>query len=112
MKYLMFLIGVVGVILCASEASASMSCGGRWVNKGMTKMDVISICGQPDLTEVVALNTVGDVLGGTFSASTTSVEAWHYNCGAGRFNRTLYFEAGKLAAITTGNYGTGTQKCS
>ena len=107
----MFLIGVVGVILCASEASASMSCGGRWVNNGMTKMDVVSICGQPDLTDVVALNTVGDILGGTFSASTTSVEAWHYNCGTGRFNKTLYFDGGKLVTIKVGDYGNGPQKC-
>jgi uncharacterized protein DUF2845 len=77
----------------------------------MTKLDIISICGQPDLTETVALNTVGDVLGGTFSASTTSVEAWHYNCGSGRLNKSLYFDGGKLAAIKVGDYGRGPQRC-
>ena len=111
MKHLLFVIGLVGLTLFASQASASMSCKGRWVNNGMTKIDVVSICGKPDLAEVVAWNTVGDDLGRTFSASSTSVEAWHYNCGSGRLNKTLYFEAGKLAAIKIGEYGSGPQRC-
>jgi uncharacterized protein DUF2845 len=112
MKDLIFLIGAASLILCASESTASMSCQGRWINNGMSKLDVVSICGRPDLTEFVAWQTVADDVGRTFSASTTPLEAWHYNCGSGRFNKTLYFAGGKLVGIKVGDtYGSGQQRC-
>jgi hypothetical protein len=39
------------------------------------------------------------------------VNARHYNCGTGRFNKTLYFDGGKLVTIKVGDYGNGPQKC-
>jgi uncharacterized protein DUF2845 len=112
MKTLIFLIGVAALLLCGSESFASMSCGGRWINNRMSKLDVVSICGRPDLTEFVAWQTVAEHVGRTSSASTTPLEAWHYNCGPGRFNKTLYFGGGKLLGIKVGDtYGSGQQKC-
>ena len=112
MKHLIFLLGVAALILTATEASAGLSCGSGLVQSGMTKLDVISKCGQPDLKEFIAFNTVGVDIGRAFRASTSSVEAWHYNCGEGRFNKTLYFDGGKLAVIkASSSYGNGPQKC-
>jgi len=115
MKNLVFVFGLAGLMIGATEVSAAMSsmrCGSGLVNDGMTKLDVISKCGQPDLKEFVALKTVGVDVGRAFRASTSKVEAWHYNCGEGRFNKTLYFNGGKLAVIeASSSRGSGPQKC-
>ena len=114
MKHLIFVLGLVGLILGATEVKGAMlSCGSSLVDNGMTKLDVISKCGSPDLKELVAINTVGVDSGRAFRASTSSVEAWYYNCGEGRFNKTLYFDGGVLALIKASNsYRSGPQRCN
>jgi hypothetical protein len=113
MRHLIFVLVLVGLIIGATEARAAMSCGNSLVDNGMTKLDVISKCGVPDLKEIVALNTVGVDVGRAFRASTSSVEAWHYNCGEGRFNKSLYFDGGALALIKASiSYGSGTPRCN
>ena len=113
MKHLILLFGLAALILVATNANAAMYCGNTLVDNGATKLDVISKCGQPDLKESVSLNTVGVDVGRAFRASTSRVEAWHYNCGEGRFNKTLYFEGGTLALIKASNsYGSGPQRCN
>jgi hypothetical protein len=63
-----------------------MYCGDTLIDKGMTKLDVISKCGQPDLREVTSL---------VFQVR----EVWHYNCGEGRLNRSLVFEGETLVSV-------------
>jgi hypothetical protein len=115
MKNLIFFIGLVGLFIGADEANAAMSamrCGSGLIENGMTKLDVISKCGPPGLKESVALKKVGVDLRGAFRATTSKVEAWHYNCGEGRFNKTLYFDGGNLAVIkSSSSRGSGPQKC-
>lgn len=115
MRNLIFIFGLAGLIFGATEAIAAMSslrCGSGLIENGMTKLDVTSRCGQPDLKEFASLKTVGVDAGSAFRASTSKVEAWHYNCGEGRFNQTLYFDGGKLALIkASSSRGSGPRKC-
>ena len=102
MRKLIVAFGLAGLFVGVTEASAAMSamrCGSGLVENGMTKRDVTSKCGRPDLKESVALKKIGIDVGTAFPASTAKVEAWHYNCGEGRFNQILYFDGGKLAVI-------------
>jgi hypothetical protein len=82
----------------------SFKCQSRIVSTGETKGDVISKCGPPDYSEVGSVK---------FSeSSATAIETWYYNCGDGRFNRTLKFKGSKLVEIkSSGTYGSGPQKC-
>jgi hypothetical protein len=110
------LLGVLGllVLLGARDSHADgMYCGNELVTDGMTKLDVISKCGAPDLKEVASVNTVGRALRGAFRASTSAVEVWHYNCGERRFNKSLYFDGERLAKIENSNsYGNGPERCN
>jgi hypothetical protein len=58
------------------------------------------------------LNTVGIESRRAFRASSAKVEAWHYNCGEGRFNKTLYFDGGTVVLIKMNNSrGNGPERC-
>ena len=115
MRNLILAFSLAGLIVGATEASAAMSalrCGSGLVENGMTKQDVTSKCGRPDLKESVALKKIGTDVGTAFRASKSKVETWHYNCGEGRFNQILYFDGGKLAVIkASSSRGSGPQKC-
>jgi hypothetical protein len=119
----MFLI-VRGDELKARE-TISMRCssGTKLVQKGSSKMDVLTKCGQPDLTESSGAETFGRFqsntqygrgnsnTGGTFRADTQVIEKWHYNCGENRWNKTLVFLNGILESIHDGDRGSGPDKC-
>lgn len=115
----LLLSGVVLLLLAvaAQNAQAQMYCGnlgrsGQSITNGMSKMDVLSKCGQPDLKEVSSINSVGAGDRRNFQVTTSVVEVWHYNCGEGRFNKSLFSDGGTLALVTvTGQYGTGPEKC-
>jgi hypothetical protein len=84
----------------------------NWVTEGMTKLDAVSKCGEPDLKEVTSVNTVGRGVKGAFRATTTSVEVWQHNCGVYRFNKILYFAGATLIKIEDSKtYGSGLQRC-
>ncbi len=115
MKHLIFVSAVAAVLLGTNDASgwATMRCGSGLISTGDSKVDVISKCGVPDLKEVVALNTIGVDFRRGFRTSTSAVEAWHYNCGEGRFNKTLYFDGGTLSIIQMSNSrGSGPERCN
>jgi hypothetical protein len=96
-----------------TDAYSAMSCSDSVITTGMTKLDVISKCGEPDLKEVTALNSLGVRDRQAFRATTSPVEIWHYNCGAGRFNKSLYFEDGALVLVKdTTTYGSGPVRCT
>ncbi|MGH7831923.1 MAG: DUF2845 domain-containing protein [Candidatus Binatia bacterium] len=106
------LLGVIGLLLLLGPTSArAMYCGNNLIQEGMTKLDVLSKCGAPDLKEVVAVNTFGLRDRRAFRATSSAVDVWYYNCGAGRFNRTLYFDGATLAKIETSKtYGSGPER--
>ena len=92
---------LVGVSLAQAD---SIRCPSGVVSTGDTKIDVISKCGNPDYSEVGSVK---------FSeSSATAIETWYYNCGDGRFNRTLKFKGSKLVEIkSSGTYGSGPPRC-
>ena len=111
----LFLLGVIVLLLLlgTENARAQMYCGNRLIMNGMTKLDVISKCGQPDLKEVASINSVGAGDRQHFRVTTSVVEVWHYNCGEGRFNKSLFFDGSTLALVThTGQYGSGPERCN
>ena len=108
------LLGVMWlvVLLGPTNADAAIYCGKDLITEVMTKLDVISKCGEPDLKEVASVNTFGRADRRAFRASTSAVEVWHYNCGKGRFNRILYFDGERLAKIENSKtYGSGPERC-
>jgi hypothetical protein len=108
-----------------ARETISMRCdsGTKLVQKGSSKMDVLTKCGQPDLTESSGAETFGRFgsntqygrgnsnTGGTFRADTQFVEKWHYNCGENRWNKTLVFLNGILESIHDGDRGSGPDRC-
>jgi len=105
------------LVVAVKNTQAAMTCGtmgqsGQLITNGLTKLDVISKCGQPDLKEVASINSVGMGDRQFFRVTTSVVEVWHYNCGETRFNKSLFFDGSTLALITdTGHYGSGPEKC-
>ena len=108
-----------------SRETISMRCqsGTKLVQKGSSKMDVLTKCGQPDLKETSGADTVGGFESntqhgfrdsntqGTFRSGTLFVERWQYNCGENRWNKTLVFVNGIVQSIHDGDRGAGPDKC-
>jgi len=111
MRVVILVLGLL-FFLGARNAHGGMYCGHELITEGMTKLDVLIKCGEPNLKEPVSLDTVG--VGQTTSSRqrTTAVEAWFYNCGEYRFNQTLYFDGPTLLVFKAGGYGTGPERCS
>jgi hypothetical protein len=65
------------VLLDPTNTDAAMYCGKDSITEGMTKLDVISKCGEPDLKEVASVNTFGLADRRAFRESTSAVEVWH-----------------------------------
>ncbi len=100
-----------GAIVSSASAS-SISCSGGNVYTGDLRMDLISKCGNPDDIEY-GYDTTGATGGnGNFTAQSRSVQKFYYNCGAGRLSRIITISDGRvIRIITTGNYGSGPNKC-
>ncbi|MEY4577550.1 MAG: hypothetical protein RL701_2253 [Pseudomonadota bacterium] len=100
-----------------THADDSMRCKNRIVSLGDTLYDVQALCGPPDFTEKrVERRAVGNQVRSNCapgarctSAIVDSIEVtidqWTYDFGTNRFVQYLTFEAGKLIAVRTGNYG-------
>ncbi|MGH7766551.1 MAG: DUF2845 domain-containing protein [Candidatus Binatia bacterium] len=109
---LLSMLGLFVLLGATNSDAAAMYCGNELVTEGMTKLEVVSKC-APDFKEVTSVNTLGGAARGAFRATTSAVEVWQYNCGTGRFNKTLYFDADRLAKIDNSKtYGTGAEKCA
>ena len=107
------LLATMTLLLVPHRGVAAIQCGGRIVGTGDSKIEVISKCGQPDLKETSSVKTSGQFRNNTrsFTATSTIVETWMYNCGAGRFIKTLTFEDGVVTSVQDGDYGSGPNKC-
>jgi hypothetical protein len=105
---------VVSIVLfvCSVAQAECFRCASNVVCTGETTGDVALKCGQPAYSETVRADTSGTVPASNVNLATEPVDAWYYNCGEGRLNKTLYFKAGVLASIkSSGIYGTGPEKC-
>jgi hypothetical protein len=107
------MLALFALLGAADSHAVGMYCDDALVMEGMSKLEVMSKCGEPDSKEVASVNTFGTAVRGAFPPTTSAVEVWQYNCGTGKMNRTLYFDADKLARIEYGkSYGSGPEKCA
>ena len=103
---------VVLGLLAASPAFASMRCGSKIIDEGVTRSEVAAKCGEP--AEVVTLRSafrrpviwtngrpyfVGE------DVIEVPIEAWIYNFGPNKLMRRVVFEAGVVVDIETLGYG-------
>ena len=105
------IIVVLG-LLAASPAFASMRCGTKIINEGVSRSEVAAKCGEPD--EVVTLRSVFRrpvlwsngrpyFIGENYIE--VPIEAWVYNFGPNKLMRRVVFEAGFVTDIETLGYG-------
>jgi len=103
---------VVLGLLAASPAFASMRCGNKIINEGVSRSEVAAKCGDPD--EVVTLRSVFRrpvlwsngrpyFIGENYIE--VPIEAWIYNFGPNKLMRRVVFEAGFVTEIETLGYG-------
>jgi len=103
---------VVLGLLAASPAFASMRCGTKIINEGVSRSEVAAKCGEPD--EVVTLLSVFRrpvlwsngrpyFIGENYIE--VPIEAWIYNFGPNKLMRRVVFEAGFVTEIETLGYG-------
>ena len=76
-------------------ADRGMRCGQSLIRPGDTKVDVLALCGEPLLREIVS---------GGAGAESDVVEQWVYSFGAQRFMRVLTFRGLHLRDIESGPY--------
>ena len=77
--------------LLAAPASAGFRCDPELVTDGMTPLEVLERCGEPEFE-----------LGWTdyrYPGLFVRVDQWSYNLGSNRFRRLLIFENGRLVDI-------------
>jgi len=103
---------VVLGLLAASPAFASMRCGTKIIDEGVTRSEVAAKCGEP--ADVVTLRSVFRrpviwtngrpyFVGENFIE--VPIEAWIYNFGPNKLMRRVVFEAGFVVEIETLGYG-------
>lgn len=103
---------VVLGLLAASPAFASMRCGTKIINEGVSRSEVAAKCGEPD--EVITLRSVFRrpvlwsngrpyFIGENYIE--VPIEAWIYNLGPNKLMRRVVFEAGFVTEIETLGYG-------
>ena len=103
---------VVLGLLAASPAFASMRCGTKIIDSGVTRSEVAAKCGEP--AEVVTLRSVFRrpviwtngrpyFVGEDFVE--IPVETWIYNLGPNKLMRSIRFEGGFVVQIDTLGYG-------
>jgi hypothetical protein len=118
--------GLLAQLWYVSDVFA-FQCGNRIVSTGDSKADVLIKCGEPTFKETTRVETTGTfggtsqgpvrsgstgaTVGGSFSRTTTAVDAWTFNCGEGRLIQVLMFQGGKLYEIKSAGYGSGPNKC-
>jgi len=97
-------------------ADRTLRCHGRLVSIGDTSSEVLTVCGEPDVTrhweegDGNYISRIYDYENDRYQApelikGPIRVERWTYNFGANRFIRYLRFENGKLVKIETGEKG-------
>jgi len=103
---------VVLGLLATSPAFATMRCGSKIIDEGLTRSEVAAKCGEP--AEVVNLRSVfrRPVIwtnGRPFFVGENYVEvpieAWVYNFGPNKLMHRVVFEAGYVVEIETLGYG-------
>jgi hypothetical protein len=103
---------VVLGFLASSPALASMRCGSKVIDDGLTRSEVAARCGEPD--EVITLRSVFRrpvmwtggrpyFIGEDYIE--IPVESWIYNFGPHKLMHKVIFEGGYVVEIETLGYG-------
>lgn len=93
---------ITATCLAATSPVHAFRCGGKLVQEGDGKYDVVEKCGEPDFRDSHA----GVFLPGIGPIDAT--ETWYYNPGPHRLLRVLTFHRGRLRSIETGGRGFNT----
>lgn len=98
-------MGAAVLLALAGSASAQqMTCGGRFVENGMTTGQVLELCGEPaQRVKSERTLTTGLLDSPGSEVATIPVEEWTY-APPGEFSQKLIFESGKLVKTVTGGY--------
>lgn len=95
-RWLAGIAGTLAMLLTASaHADRALRCGTQLVRPGDTKAEVLAVCGEPLIREVIS---------GGQGADSAVVEQWYYTLGTQRFTRVLTFRGLALEAIQSGGY--------
>ena len=90
--------------LAGSAGAQQMTCGGRFVENGMTTGQVLELCGEPaQRVKSERTLTTGLLDSPGSEVATIPVEEWTY-APPGEFSQKLIFESGKLVKTVTGGY--------
>ena len=83
----------------------SLRCGNRLVTEGDYKYEVIQRCGEPQLQELVSVETRYKRLPNSNKSVAVElpVEQWVYDMGRGRFLKILTFKGMRLEKVESGN---------
>ena len=81
-------------------ADDNFRCGSKIVSAGLTKNEVLAMCGQPTERETEEVPVmVRNANGSMRQNGTTVVERWIYSRGNSQFPALLEFQEGKLKRI-------------
>lgn len=96
-------LGVV-LALAGGALAQQMSCGGRFVENGMSTGQVLEMCGEPQQRAKSERTLTTGLLDSPGSEIVTiPVEVWTYS-PPGEFTQKLVFESGRLVKTETGGY--------
>lgn len=93
---------VASTLLGVAGTAHAMRCGGRLLDKGLTRAEVRKMCGEP--TCIRRPGKIFTEKGGIFWPMATD-EEWVYNRGPRQFLRLIKFYQGKVVHWETGGYG-------
>lgn len=98
-------LGALLALALARPAQAQqMTCGGRFVENGMSTAQVLELCGEPrQRTRSDRTLTTGLLDSPGSEIVTIPVEVWTY-APPGEFTQKLIFESGKLVKTESGGY--------
>ena len=123
------LLGIWLAVGLLPNSAHALRCGGRVIDAGSAKAEILNHCGEPTWVEKRPEKRVErgcvagreyrrrhrrnnghfqrDGHGRTYDACVyyVDVEEWFYNFGRSRFTQTLIFENNRLVEIIDGGYG-------
>ena len=117
---------VLFIMISVAHSDGGMRCGSKQVSVGDSKADVLLLCGEPMMKEIVGqkenskridipLTSESDTVDNAASGNnrgtaqvrrgetvTKTIDQWTYNQGTGKLLKILVFEGGELVAINNG----------
>lgn len=96
---------VVLAVLLGGRHAHALRCGGRIIDEGTSKPEVLHRCGEPHWRERRLVETLRRHGRDEWRTRSDVVEEWLYNFGPSRLLRILTFRNGTLKDVRTAGYG-------